>query len=130
MTGVLLDTHLLVWAAGDDPRLPAAAREVILAGKSPLFFSLVSVWEVAIKWSARRGTALAEPGRFRARLIETDYRELGIAPAHVIATSQLPHRHRDPFDRLLLAQATVEGLTLPTADATLARCPGPVRLVT
>lgn len=94
---LLLDSHLLVWAMGELSRLGPALRELLEDPQHTLWFSVVSLWELVIK------------------------------AAHVLAVAQLPPLHRDPFDRLLLAQAEREGLLLITADALLARYPGPVR---
>lgn len=129
MTGLLIDTHLLLWAVADSGWLPAAARETFAARETPLTFSVVSILEVAIKASRNRGD-VPEPDTLRDRLVEVGLRELPIESAHAAAVRHLPLLHSDPFDRLLLAQAQVEGLTLLTADRTLARYPGPIRLVT
>jgi PIN domain nuclease of toxin-antitoxin system len=126
---LLLDTHLLLWSVLDDPRLPPAARMLIEDPTNALAFSAASIWEVAIKAGTRRGVGLAEPRRLRHMLLANGYRELPITSEHGIAVARLPPIHRDPFDRILVAQADVEGATLLTADRIVGRYPGPVRLV-
>ena len=129
MTGLLLDTHLLLWAVADSTRLPADARVLFATRESPLVFSAVSILEIAIKASRNRGD-VPEPDLLRSRLLEVGLRELPVESSHAAAVRHLPPLHGDPFDRLMLAQATIEGMTLLTADRALARYPGPIRLVT
>jgi len=129
VTGLLLDTHLLLWAVADSRRLPAEARALFATREQPLVFSVVSILEIAIKASRNRGN-VPEPDMLRIRLLDVGLRELPVESPHAAAVRHLPQLHGDPFDRLLLAQAIVEGLTLLTADRTLARYPGPIRLVT
>ncbi len=125
---LLLDTHLLLWAADDRERVPKAAREMMAAPDTELVFSVASLWEVAIK--ARRRVDIRPDARvLRRALLDNGYTEMSIAASHVLATDTLPLIHKDPFDRLLIAQATVEGITLLTADAALAKYPGPIRTV-
>ncbi len=126
---LLVDTHLLLWAADDRERLPKAARELMGAPDTELIFSVASLWEVAIKASARRGEVRPGARVLRRALLDNGYTELAISAEHVLATDALPSIHRDPFDRLLVAQATVEGITLVTADASVAKYPGPIRAV-
>lgn len=126
---LLLDTHLLLWAAGEPRKLPAAARRLISSQRSSLCFSAASLWEIAIKHSLGRDDFRADPGLLRRGLLENGYTEVPIDGAHAVAVSVLPPLHKDPFDRILLAQAVVEGLLLVTADAQLARYPGPIRKV-
>jgi PIN domain nuclease of toxin-antitoxin system len=126
---LLLDTHLLLWIAEDSDRLSAAALELIEDEANDLAFSVASLWEVSIKFAIARASFEVEPRAFRHGLLEIGFQELAISSEHVIATSLLPLIHRDPFDRLLAAQAAVDGLTLLTADAELARYPGPIRRV-
>jgi len=126
---LLLDTHLLLWAAGQQDCLPAAARKLIAAPANELLFSAASIWEVAIKRGLGRSDFQADPRLLRRGLLDNGYRELPILSDHVVALDSLPAIHKDPFDRLLVAQATVEGITLLTADSVVARYPGPVRFV-
>lgn len=125
----LLDTHLLVWSAVDSPMLPAEARRLIEEPEAELTFSAASIWEVAIKHGLRRSDFPLDPRILRRGLLEVGYTELTVNGVHAAAVDVLPPIHRDPFDRLLVAQAQVEGLTLLTADETVARYPGPVRRV-
>ena len=127
---LLLDTHLLLWAAGKPNRLTPTARKLIDSPSNELLFSAASVWEVAIK--ARtfgRSDDEADPRLLRRGLLDNGYAELPILSDHVVAIETLPPIHKDPFDRLLVAQATVEGITLLTADSVVAEYPGPVRRV-
>ncbi|HEV2401501.1 MAG TPA: type II toxin-antitoxin system VapC family toxin [Candidatus Sulfotelmatobacter sp.] len=125
----LLDTHLLLWAAGQPNRLSAAAVKLIDNPANELFFSTASIWEVAIKRGLGRTDFRADPRLLRRGLLDNGYSELPIVSDHVVAIDSLPPIHKDPFDRLLVAQATVEGITLLTADTVVAKYPGPVRLV-
>jgi len=126
---LLLDTHLLLWAAGGPNRLSAAARKLINTPANALLFSAASVWEVAIKRGLGRKDFQANPRLLRRGLLDNGYTELPILSDHVVAIESLPPIHEDPFDRLLLAQATVEGITLLTADSVVAQYPGSVRMV-
>jgi PIN domain nuclease of toxin-antitoxin system len=126
---VLLDTHLLLWASVRPDLLPDAARILFDDSDNELFFSVVSVWEVAIKRGLGRRDFQVDPSVLRHGLIENGYGELTITSHHAVAVSLLPPIHRDPFDRILVAQATVEAITLLTSDPIVARYPGPVRAV-
>lgn len=126
---LLLDTHLLLWVAGDAEHLPQVARTLIGAGENDLWFSAASMWEIVIKRALRPHAFRIDPRLLRRGLLENGYSELQIASEHAIAVEALPAIHRDPFDRMLVAQATVEGLTLLTSDRTVARYPGPIRKV-
>ncbi|WP_342239924.1 type II toxin-antitoxin system VapC family toxin [Inquilinus sp. OTU3971] len=131
----LLDTHLLLWAAdfsGAVERiggLPAAAVALINDPDNEMIFSAVSIWEVAIKTGLGRPDFAVNPYVLRRGLLDNDYTELPISGVHAAAVVALPDHHKDPFDRLLVAQATVEGITLLTADAKLAAYPGPVQRI-
>ena len=124
---LLLDTHLLLWAAGLPGRLSTAALKLIEAPNNELLFSAASIWEVAIKRGLGRSDFQADPRLLRRGLRDNGYSELPILSHHVVALDSLPPIHKDSFDRLLVAQATVEGITLLTSDAVVARYPGPVR---
>ncbi len=126
---ILLDTHLLLWAAGQPDLLPAAARRWIDNPANELLFSPASIWEVAIKRGLGRSDFQADPRLLRRGLLDNGYSELPILSDHVVAIDSLPPIHKDPFDRLLVAQATAEGIMLLTADSVVAQYPGPVRLV-
>lgn len=126
---LLLDTHLLLWAGLDPGRLPKSLREDIDNRDNELLFSAASLWEVAIKSTTQRDSVRADARLLRRILLDNGYAELPIAGDHVLATAGLPRIHKDPFDRLLIAQATVEGITLLTADLVIAKYPGPIRAV-
>ncbi len=126
---LLLDTQLLLWAAGQPDRLSPAARKALTDPDNELLFSAVSIWEVTIKNSLGRDDFRVEPRVLRRGLIDNGYIELPVSSEHAVNVDALPPVHKDPFDRMLLAQAQVEGITLLTADAQLARYRGPVRKV-
>lgn len=126
---LLLDTHLLLWAASQPNRLSATARKLINNPANEPLFSAVSIWEVAIKRGLGRDDFQADPRLLRRGMLDNGYNELPILSDHVVAIDSLPPIHKDPFDRLLIAQATVEGITLLTADSVVAQYPGPVRMV-
>ena len=126
---LLLDTQVLLWAAGQPKRLSAAGRKLLNDPRSELFFSAASLWEIAIKNTLGREDFRVEPRLLRRGLLDNDYTELPITSQHAVNIDSLPPLHKDPFDRLLLAQALSEGITLVTVDAQLAQYPGPVRKV-
>jgi PIN domain nuclease of toxin-antitoxin system len=126
---LLLDTHLLLWAAGQPESLSDAARSLMVDPDNVLLFSAASLWEVAIKHGLGRPDFRVDPRLLRRGLIDNGYGELAITSEHAVAIDSLPAIHKDPFDRILLAQATIEGIVLLTADPVVARYPGPVRLV-
>lgn len=116
---VLLDTHLLLWLAGDPDRLPQKARDVIEDEEVRSFFSVASLWEVAIKSSLGRPDFRVDSRILRRGLLEAGFPEMPIHAHHVAALEDLPLLHRDPFDRLLVAQARSEGIALVTVDQRL-----------
>ena len=124
---LLLDTHLLLWAASAPERLPAKARSLINDAEQELLFSTASVWEVAIKGGLGRKDFQVDARLLRRGLLDNNYGELPITSDHVLAIEALPPIHKDPFDRLLVAQAMVEAVTLITVDALVAKYPGPIR---
>ena len=126
---LLLDTQLLLWAAGQPERLSTAARKLLNNPRHTLLFSAASLWEIAIKNSLGREDFRVEPRLLRRGLLDNGYAELPVTSEHAVNIDGLPSVHKDPFDRLLLAQALTEGITLLTGDAQLARHRGPVRKV-
>jgi PIN domain nuclease of toxin-antitoxin system len=126
---VLLDTHLLLWAAGSPQRLPKAALSILKARDNTLLFSAASVWEVVIKTGLGRSDFQVDAQQLRRGLLLHGYEELPITGEHAIAVRALPSLHKDPFDRILLAQAQTEGLTLLTVDRELAAYGPPCKLV-
>jgi len=126
---LLLDTHLLLWAAGKPKKLPKPARTLIDDPDNELFFSAASLWEVAIKNGLGREDFKADARLLRRGLLDNGYSELTITSNHAVAIEELPSIHKDPFDRLLVAQATMEGITLLTVDPLVAKYPGPIKKI-
>ena len=126
---LLLDTHVLLWLAEGSHRLSSAARALVEDRDNRLVFSAASICELAVKRSLDRPDFRTDPGLMRRELLEAGYEDLPVTSAHAAAVASLPPIHRDPFDRLLIAQATVEGIPLLTADATILRYPGPIRRI-
>jgi PIN domain nuclease of toxin-antitoxin system len=126
---LLLDTHLLLWSAGQPERLSSEARVLLESSENELFFSSASLWEIVVKRSLGRDDFKVDARLLRRGLLDNGYGELPIASEHVAALENLSAIHEDPFDRILVAQAQVEGITLLTADPTVAKYPGPIRLL-
>ncbi len=126
---LLLDTNLLLWAAGVPDQLSKTASALINDARNELMFSAASLWEIAIKKGLGREDFTVDPRVLRRSLLENGYSELTITSEHAVAVSDLSIIHKDPFDRLLIAQATVEGITLLTNDEIVAKYPGPIRPV-
>lgn len=126
---LLLDTQLVLWAAGQPERLSAAARKLLNDPRNELSFSAASLWESAIKNNLGREDFRVEPRLLRRGLLDNGYVELPVTSQHAVNIDGLPPLRNDPFDRLLVAQALCEGITLVTSDAVLAQYPGPVRKV-
>lgn len=126
---LLLDTHLLLWTVLDSPRLSKSVCNLIDDTENELFFSAVSVWEIAIKHGLGRDDFRMNARLLRRGLLDNGYSEMPIMSEHAVAIDTLPPIHKDPFDRLLVAQATVEGITLLTVDPQVAQYPGPIRRV-
>ncbi len=120
---LLLDTHLLLWAAGFPDRMSPEARKLIEDPDNELFFSAASLWEVAIKAGLGRADFRVDANRLRRGLLINSYRELAVTGEHALAVAGLPTIHKDPFDRMLVAQSLVEDITLLTADPLVARYP-------
>ena len=126
---LLLDTHLLLWAAGAPKRLPPAARKLINDPANELLYSAASLWEIAIKRALGRADFRVDPRALRRGLLENGYAELAISGAHVLAVDALPALHKDPFDRMLVAQSLAESVTLLTGDSQVARYSNTIRHV-
>ena len=124
---LLLDTRLLLWAAGGSARLPAEARALIVDPETEPVASAASFWEVAIKHAIGRADFRVDPRLLRRGLLDNGYAELPVTGTHAVEAGGLPPLHRDPFDRMLIAQARIEGILLLTADRTLTRYSGPIR---
>jgi len=125
----LLDTHLLLWAAGFPDRMSPEARQILEDPDNELFFSAASLWEVAIKTGLGRQDFAVDARVLRRGLLDNGYSELPVASEHAVAIDGLPPIHKDPFDRLLIAQSMVEGITLLTSDEVVGQYPGPIRTV-
>ena len=126
---LLLDTHLLVWAMGSPERLSAALAAMLQDPANTPLFSVASLWELVIKQGLGKPDFRVEPALLRRALLDGGWQELPVQAHHALAVAAVPLLHRDPFDRLLLAQASSDGLLLITADQQLAAYPGPVRLM-
>jgi PIN domain nuclease of toxin-antitoxin system len=126
---LLLDTHLLLWAAGEPAKLPKSARVQIEDESNALLFSAASLWEVAIKRGLSRADFQVDVRRLRRGLLDNGYIEVPVSSLHAITVDTLPMLHKDPFDRILIAQATAEGVVLLTSDGALAPYGEPVQLV-
>ena len=110
---LLLDTHVVIWCFTNDPTLSKEARQAIVDGETEVFVSAASAWEITIKRALGK---LQAPDNFEDELIKHRFTPLPITIPHVLAVGTLPFHHNDPFDRILVAQAKVEGLTLVTRD--------------
>ena len=126
---LLIDTQLLIWTAHQSAKLPKTARLLMQEPKNELFFSVASLWEITIKRSLGRKDFQVDARLLRRGLLDNGYIELPITGEHAVNLDHLPAIHKDPFDRILVAQATVEGITLLTSDRKLLEYPGPVRKV-
>jgi PIN domain nuclease of toxin-antitoxin system len=126
---LLLDTHLLLWAASGAAELPATAKDMINDPANEVAFSAANLWEIAIKRLLARSDLKVNPHILRTRLVENGYAALAISSDHALAVVNLPDHNIDPFDRILVAQAQVEGFTLLTADEVVASYPGPIMKV-
>ncbi|WP_160000512.1 type II toxin-antitoxin system VapC family toxin [Roseomonas sp. 18066] len=116
---LLLDTHLLIWALAEPARLDAATRAVLEDAGNEVLFSAASLWEIAIKAGLGRPDFAVDPGQVLAAALETGFTELPVRAAATLGVARLPPLHRDPFDRLLVAQAMAEPVRLYTADPLL-----------
>jgi PIN domain nuclease of toxin-antitoxin system len=120
---------LLLWAASEPNRLSPTARTIMTDDDSELWFSVASIWEVVIKASLGRSDFDVDAHLFRRGLLGSDFAELDITGSHVLAVADLPPLHKDPFDRMLIAQARTDGLILLTSDVALAQYPADTQLV-
>jgi PIN domain nuclease of toxin-antitoxin system len=125
----LLDTHFILWLPIGGRGISRSARALLDNSANEFLFSAASLWEIALKRACYRGTFGFDPREIRMRMFENGYEELPISGKHVLGVDALAPIHKDPFDRLLIAQAIVEGITLLTVDATVAQYSGPIRKV-
>lgn len=126
---LLLDTHLLLWAIADSKRLPAAVRTLLEDESNEVYYSAASIWEIAIKASLKRKDFRVDLKLLLSTLPVMGVVELPVTAAHAAGVGNLPFIHRDPFDRLLIAQSIAEPLTLLTNDKILGRYRAGVRVV-
>lgn len=126
---LLLDTHVLLWAAYTPDRLSAVTQAMLLDPANRLCFSVVSIWEVAIKRALDRPDFQIDSGVLRRGLLANGYVECAIEGPHALHVASLPLIHRDPFDRMLVAQAAVEGMQLITADEKVAAYHPSIQLI-
>ena len=119
---LLIDTHILLWSASGE--LPPDAARYILNMENTLFFSPASIWEVVIKRGLGREDFVVDPASLYSGLLGAGYHELPITARHTLLMSNLPPLHKDPFDRILLAQSAFEGIPLLTSDSVLSQYPG------
>ena|ERR1035441_6118008 len=124
-----LDTHLAIWIPISDSRLSRVARGLLNDPHHDFIFSTASLWKMTIKRALGKPGFEIDPRSIRRELVENGYEELPIFRQHALGVDLLPQIHEDPFDRLLIAQAMVEGITLLAADSVIARYPGPIRKV-
>ena len=125
----LLDTQLILWAAADSPRLSDTARALLDDETNAFYFSSAAIWEVTIKSTLGRSEFAVDARLLRRGLLANGATELAITSDHALAVSDLPPRHKDPFDRIHVAQARAEGMVLLTADPVVAKYGAPVELV-
>jgi PIN domain nuclease of toxin-antitoxin system len=124
---VLVDTHVLIWmATGNTSRLSKLAINMVGSKENEVWFSAISILEIAIKQSLGRADFALDAAIIRDAFLALDFRELAVNGIQSAFVARLPLIHRDPFDRLLIAQANIEGMTLITADEQIARYPGPI----
>ena len=116
MSSYLLDTHVLLWAAAGSPSLGDRSQRMLADPGHELWFSVVTVWEIVIKSGLGRSDFQVDPSAIRDRALRAGYHELPVRGSHALGIAALPTIHADPFDRMLLAHARAEGLTLLTAD--------------
>jgi PIN domain nuclease of toxin-antitoxin system len=125
---LLLDTHILLWAALGSDNLSERTKALLNDPAHELYFSVASLWELMIKRTQKQADFGPDPRKLRHDLLENDYREVHVRAEHVLALDALPLLHHDPFDRILIAQARVEGATLVTRDARIVQYPGPIEV--
>lgn len=125
-----MDTHLLLWATASSRRLPKEARRLLESQDNQLYCSAASLWEIAIKLTLRRPGFQVDLGRLRSALSEMGFEELPVTGAHAERLVALPQIHKDPFDRILIAQSLCEPMVLLTNDEVLGEYSGSVRVTT
>ncbi len=124
---LLLDTHVLLWVVNTPQRLPAAAHAMIASLDNAVYFSVVNLWEITLKAQLQRADFSVDARALRTGLLKAGYQELDVKSEHVFQLNHLADIHKDPFDRMLIAQALSESMLLLTMDAQIAKYPAPVR---
>lgn len=123
---MLLDTHIILWAAIEPRKLPAKASRILRDANNELYFSAANLWEIAIKSGKGLANFKVDSRVLYRSLLANGYAELPVTGHHALAVEHLPDHHADPFDRILLAQAMVEGIYLLTVDTRIELYAGPV----
>jgi PIN domain nuclease of toxin-antitoxin system len=126
---LLLDTHLLIWSSWTPQKVSAVGHNLINNSDNDLFFSAANLWEITIKQSLKKQDFQVDARLLRRGLLDNGYNELSVTSNHALAARALPDLHKNPFDRILIAQVALEGLVLLTSDPVVARYPGPIRKV-
>lgn len=126
---ILLDTHILLWAAGEPGRLSQSARQYLEDPENSLIFSAASLWEITIKMMIGRADFQVDSAVLRRGLLDHGYEELPVTGTHAAALISLPPIHKDPFDRMLVAQSQMRGSLLLTTDQNVLKYPGAIRSV-
>jgi PIN domain nuclease of toxin-antitoxin system len=122
----LIDTHLLIWMSMKSSRLTESTKALLEDIDNEIFFSAISISEIAVKQQLAKSDFNIDASAVRRAMVEEGYRELPVNGLHAAFVATLPPIHKDPFDRLLVAQANIEGMTLITADDAISRYPGPI----
>jgi PIN domain nuclease of toxin-antitoxin system len=118
---ILLDTHIILWAVTDSPKLPESARKMILDERNRIYFSSASIWEVAIKHAMAPEQMPVSSQDLLQYAGQSGYEELPVSAEHAVTVETLPPVHKDPFDRILVAQAVAEPMRLLTHDRLLSK---------
>ena len=118
---ILLDTHAVKWFFDDDKRLPKSAIEAIYTPESNIYISMASIWEMAIKLSIGKLQLNGGIANFFDAINDNGFRLLDITPEHTIEVIKMPFIHRDPFDRMLIAQAMIEDMVIMTIDTNITK---------
>lgn len=126
---LLLDTHVLLWSMAASRRLKQSVRHLLTDPKNTVFYSAASIWEISIKSALGRRDFKVDVARLLKALSQAGFTELAVSASHAAAVAALPVHHKDPFDRMLVAQASEEALVLLTNDAQLERYGSQVQLV-
>jgi PIN domain nuclease of toxin-antitoxin system len=122
----LIDTHILIWLSMKSSRLNQATKNLLADRNNEIYFSAISIFEIAVKQQLSKSDFDVDASAVRRAMLDEGYIELVVDGLHASFIATMPLIHKDPFDRLLVAQANVEGMTLITADEQIAQYPGPI----